>query len=152
MISADNAKINLGFDGYTDKCLTPDGSGEKIKKGDVVQFALDEKGEITDIRFLYKSGAKNMYEWTYGNAVATEETKMYGDIAAFYGEVLSRFPGKIIASAVNGWKRSFGIGSADIYVMNESGVIPGKESDIDEGDKVFCAIQASAVTVVLVVK
>ena len=152
VISADNAKINLGFDGYTDKCLTPDGSGEKIKKGDVVQFALDEKGEITDIRFLYKSGAKNMYEWTYGNAVATEETKMYGDIAAFYGEVLSRFPGKIIASAVNGWKRSFGIGSADIYVMNESGVIPGKESDIDEGDKVFCAIQASAVTVVLVVK
>lgn len=152
VISAENAQLNIGFDGYTDKCLTPGGSGEKIKKGDVVQFALDEKGEITDIRFLYKSGQKDMYEWTYGNAVSTEETKMYGDITAFYGEVISRFPGKLIASAENGWKRSFNISSADIYVMNESGIIFGKESDIDEGDKVFCAVQASVVTTVMIVK
>lgn len=152
VISAENAKINIGFDGYTDKCIVPDGSGEKIKKGDVIQFALDEKNEITDIRFLYKNGQSELYEWTYGNAVSTGETKMYGDIAAFYGKTLKRFPGKVIACADNGWKRSFDISSADIYVLNENGVRAAGESDIDEGDRIFCAVQASKVTVVLIVK
>lgn len=152
IISAENAKINTGFDGYTNKCIIPGGSGEKIKKGDIIQFALDEKNEITDIRFLYKSGQSDFYEWTYGNAVATGETKMYGDMAAFFGEVISRFPGKVIASAQNGWKRSFNIGSADIYVSNENGVIRAGESDIDEEDRIFCAVQASNVTTVLIVK
>ncbi len=152
IISPDNAKLNIGFDGYTDKCLTPDGSGEKIKKGDVIQFAVDEKNEITDIRFLYKSGQQTMYEWTYGNAVSTEETRMYGDVAAFFGKVINRFPGKIIASAENDWKRNFNISSANIYILNGNGVFDAEESDIDEGDSIFCAVQASVVTTVLIVK
>lgn len=152
VISPDNSRINIGFDGYTDKCIVPGTGGEKIKKGDVVQFALDEKNEITDIRFLYKAGQTDMYEWTYGNAVSTGETKMYGDMAAFYGEVINRFPGKLIASAQNGWKRSFNIGTADIYMLKENGVIHAEESDIDEGDGIFCTVQASSVTTVLIVK
>lgn len=152
IISPDNAKLNIGSDGYTDKCITPDGSGEKIKKGDVIQFAVDEKNEITDIRFLYKAGQKTMYEWTYGNAVLTEETRMYGDVAAFFGKVINRFPGKIIASAENDWKRSFNISTANIYVLKDNGVFNAEEADIDEGDSVFCAVQASVVTTVLIVK
>ena len=131
------------------KILQRGGQGTRILPGDLLQFGLDENGDINAVRFLFTPTATEFYEWTSGEWGTASADNFFGETASFYGSVIQKNGERFIISAQNGWLRNFAVSSAAVYALENGKLKAADTAEINPGDTVACCILSGSVKIIL---
>ena len=128
-----------------------DEEGVKLVKGDIVQLKTNAKGEIENVRVLFKASTKDTEA-----KVSFDE-----DLYTVYGKVVKKFANSINVTVNDGAANNFNISGVTVYEFDSSRtknaikvVEPGDIAQYDELDpqRVFIKVYKNAVTEIVIVK
>ncbi len=123
--------------------------GNSIVPGDILQFGLDENGDINAVRFLFTPSAENFYEWVTGEWGAASENNFFAETAAFYGTVDKKQDGRIIAYSANRFRRNLPVSSAAVFLLGNAKLKSADLTDINPGDEIACGMLSGSVKIIL---
>ncbi len=114
-----------------------------IKKGDVIQYSKNSKGEIDNVVVLFSTskGIDEIYnekEYVEGGKTKSDKNNNYQKLWTGYGVVEKVFNSRFLLKTNNNdlWIRNV-VPSSNIYVNEKGKIRYGSYNDIDIGDKVF---------------
>ncbi|MBR5157187.1 MAG: S-layer homology domain-containing protein [Clostridia bacterium] len=127
------------------------GEDAALKRGDIVQFKLNSKNEVENIRVLFEVANKG----------TEAETQVAEDLLTVYGRVVKKFANSINVQVGEGKVKNYSISDAKVYEVDTAKtnnaikvVTPGDIAQYDELDqsRVFIKIYKDAVQEIVIVK
>lgn len=151
-ILADNLKLRLGKvtdakTDFSDSVLPTD-----LKAGDVIKFALNNKGEIGKLSLIYDADKKIYYKddltSTTDFDVSTngEITEMFVEIDKIYGKYM------IVKTGSDTFLFDCSQAFASVYSANREIVYAASSGDVKPGDKAIIRSQRSTLLDIMVIK
>lgn len=128
-----------------------DEEGVKLTKGDVVQIKTNAKGEIENVRVLFRAANKDV----------EAKTVIDDDLYTVYGKVVKKFTNSINVTVNDGAAENFSLNGVTVYEYDSSksknAIKLAEAGDIAQFDevapqRVFIKVYKNAVTEIVIVK